>query len=96
MTKRSQKDSRQAGMTKNNSIELMKHYTCWHFFVYQDSFMFGETSSLLTLHLRLYMFRYSEVYKTYLSIYKLYNLKLSQKKMFVKEKKQYNVNFCYR
>ena len=64
------------------------------FFVYQDS-LFGETSSLLTLHLRLNI-RYDEVYKTYLSIYNLYNLKISQKKMLVKEKKQYNVNFYYK
>ena len=56
------------------------------FFVYQDS-LFGDTSSLLTLHLRLYI-RYDEVYKTYLSIYNLYNSKISQKKILVKEKKQ--------
>ena len=64
------------------------------FFVYQDS-LFGETSSFLTLHLRLYI-RNDEVYKTYLSIYTLYNSKISQKKMLVKEKKQYNVNFYYK
>ena len=61
------------------------------FFVYQDSLL-GETSSLLTLHLRLYI-RYDEVYKTYLSIYTLYNSKISQKKNTCQGKKAIECKF---